>query len=96
MLLILCGIMYTLWIRVPGFRWVLYFGSVPVIFLLYVLRPVFYQLLVHRSKINSTCKAEIPESDCEALDAQDYAQDMSQLHPKHSTGPSPSDLYWPN
>ncbi|XP_023718260.2 spastin isoform X3 [Cryptotermes secundus] len=81
----------------------LYFVSFPVIFLFDVLRSVLYQLfvilkylytstskLVHRPKTNSTCKVEIviPESECEA---QDYPQDMSQLHPKHPTGPGPGD-----
>jgi spastin len=45
---------------------------------------------VHRPKTQSTCKVEIviPETECEA---QDYPQDMSQLHPKHPTGPGPGD-----
>ncbi|XP_069688719.1 spastin isoform X2 [Periplaneta americana] len=81
----------------------LYFVSFPVIFLFDILRSLLYQLfvifkylyattskLVHRPKTNSTCKVEIviPESESEA---QDYPQDMSQLHPKHPTGPGPGD-----
>lgn len=81
----------------------LHLVSFPVIFLFDILRSLLYQLfvifkylyastskLVHRPKTQSTCKVEIviPESECEA---QDYPQDMSQLHPKHPTGPGPGD-----
>nr|CAD7397390.1 unnamed protein product [Timema cristinae] len=46
--------------------------------------------LVHRPKTNLSCNVELVVPDSES-EAQDYPQDMSQLHPKHPTGPGPGD-----
>ncbi|KAJ9596100.1 hypothetical protein L9F63_012684 [Diploptera punctata] len=62
----------------------LYFVSFPVIFLFDILRSILYQLFViFKYLYASTSKSE--------SEAQDYPQDMSQLHPKHPTGPGPGD-----
>nr|CAD7425239.1 unnamed protein product [Timema monikensis] len=81
----------------------LYFVSYPVIFVFNILRTLLYQLfiilkylytstskLVHRPKTNLSCNVELVVPDSES-EAQDYPQDMSQLHPKHPTGPGPGD-----
>ncbi|XP_066996920.2 spastin isoform X2 [Anabrus simplex] len=82
----------------------LYVVSFPVIFLFNILRSVIYQLFVifkylylstsrfvHRPKTNINCNVEIVIPDSSESEAQDYPQDMSQLHPKHPTGPGPGD-----
>lgn len=79
----------------------LYFVSFPVIFLFDILRSLLYQLflifkylyssssrLVHRPNENpSGCNVEIviSENSCE------QAEEMSQLNPKHPSGPGPGD-----
>ncbi|XP_063231005.1 spastin isoform X1 [Bacillus rossius redtenbacheri] len=82
----------------------LYFVSYPVILLFNILRTLLYQLFVifkylyastsrfvHRPKTkNLNCNVEIVVPDSES-EAQEYTQDMSQLHPKHPTGPGPGD-----
>ncbi|XP_071454221.1 spastin isoform X2 [Hetaerina americana] len=80
----------------------LFIVSFPVIFLFNVLRTLIYQLfvifkylyssttrLVHRPKTKATnVDIVIPESESEV---EEYPQDMSQLQPKHPTGPGPGD-----
>ncbi|XP_046402833.1 spastin isoform X2 [Ischnura elegans] len=80
----------------------LFIVSFPVIFLFNVLRTLIYQLFVifkylyssttrfvHRPKTKATnVDIVIPESESEV---EEYPQDMSQLQPKHPTGPGPGD-----
>lgn len=82
----------------------LYFVSFPVILLFNILRSIIYQLfvifkyvyantsrLVHRPKAtNSSCNVQVVVAESE-VEVQEYPEDMSQLHPKHPTGPGPGD-----
>lgn len=81
----------------------LYVVSFPLILLFNILRSLLYQLFVifkylylstshyiyrPRTNLNYSVDVVVPETGSEA---QDYPQDMSQLHPKNPTGPGPGD-----
>lgn len=82
----------------------LYFVSFPVILLFNILRTLIYQLyvifryvysstsrIVYRPKTRSpTIEIVIPKNE-DLNCSEEYTQEMSQLTPKHPTGPGPGD-----
>lgn len=82
----------------------LYFVSFPVILLFNILRTLIYQLyiifryvysstsrIVYRPRTKSpTIEIVIPRNE-DISYSEEYAQEMSNLTPKHPTGPGPGD-----